>query len=251
MKRSFVFLVVLASLLSCSKDQNDQYGNIVLMFEVTYNGQEIETGQTYTYLDGRALCFEKFKFFMSEVSLMDNSSQVLLSDVAFAEFDRLFIESPGGRLTFNFSNIPTGNYSSMGYNIGIPPEINDEYDPSNFSQIEPLGFTSEYWDAWGSYIFTKIEGNIDSDDDGICDKGFAYHIGGNPSLREISRSINLSIEGGKTAQILVSIDLMNVFSDGTNQVDIVTHSGIHNEGQRTLMDFVMDNLAAAMTVSQL
>ena len=251
MTRYFISLMILLGVLACSKDQSDQFGNLDILFEVTYDGQDVETGKIYNYLDGRALCFEKFKFFLSEVSLLGGAGQVVLSDVAFAEFDRLFIESPGGRLSFAFSNVPAGNYNTLKFNLGLPPEINDQFDPSDFSQNDPLGFTSEYWDAWGSYIFAKIEGNIDSDDDAVCDKGFAYHVGGNPSFRVASRSLDLSIGGGKTSQIVISIDLIDVFSDGATHVDIVEHSGIHNEGQRTLMDFIMDNLIASMTVSQL
>jgi hypothetical protein len=85
-----------------------------------------------------------------------------------------------GYTVFNTTGDPT-KYSSMQFNVGVPYEINHA-DPSAHPSSSALNIANSSDMHWGwnpGYIFVKIEGMIDTLDDGQdnFDLALSYHMG--------------------------------------------------------------------------
>ena len=90
----------------------------------------------------------------------------MLSSIELVNFGDIQSESEalsGYSLIFN--DIKAGSYAGLEFGIGVSPELNAT-QPSEYSPSEPLAAVNNYWEAASSYIYSKIEGMADLDNDG-------------------------------------------------------------------------------------
>ncbi|MEO8069398.1 MAG: MbnP family protein, partial [Flavobacteriales bacterium] len=102
-----------------------------------------------------------------------------------------------------------------------------------------------HWSWTQGYIFLKMEGRYDSDNDGVVeatDNTFAYHCTSDALRRDVELEVHQDALSGGALVIDLDLDLANIISP----VDI--QSIPFAEGADPLNRTMMDSLATAITL---
>ena len=148
-------------------------GNDTLVFKSKEYVNEL--GQKYTVT--------KFKYYVSNIQLTNDSGKVFSSDEYFL-INEDDVQSKG----MSIRNIPPGNYKSLTFILGVDSLRN--CSGLQEGALDPI--KGMFW-AWNTgYIFLKLEGASESStaQGGI----FEYHIGGFKEPANAIRRISLEIE---------------------------------------------------------
>ena len=148
-------------------------GNDTLVFKSKEYVNEL--GQKYTVT--------KFKYYVSNIQLTNDSGKVFSSDEYFL-INEDDVQSKG----MSIRNIPPGNYKSLTFILGVDSLRN--CSGLQEGALDPI--KGMFW-AWNTgYIFLKLEGASESStaQGGI----FEYHIGGFKEPANSIRKISLEIE---------------------------------------------------------
>jgi len=191
---------------------------IQLSFRATYDGEPLVLNQqTYEY-EGSQVRFSKVNFYLANLSAVNDDGDTEVSEIQFIDLSlthNTAADAAIGSIS-SFSRIPVGTYKFLKFGVGVPADLN-KTNPSDYSTSHPLGADNggEYWEAWDSYIFAKIEGQYDENGDGVFDDvSFAYHtgdVGKNVYFeREIDQIINLS--AGETTSLNFELDVKQLLT---------------------------------------
>ncbi|MEL6925385.1 MAG: MbnP family protein, partial [Bacteroidota bacterium] len=226
--------------------------DVDLSFRANFGDEPLIMNQEYDYDDDLKLFFSKFNFYISDLALLTEdciSGQIELTDIELIDFTDINTSDQAARDGFRlkFTNIPTGEYAGIRLSIGVSPELNRE-EPAVFSTSHPLGNPSQYWEGWKSYIFSKVEGRADTDQDGSFDLGYAYHMGGNAAFREICLLKNISLQEDQRTELDLNIDLRQLFITDDTTFDIETTPGTHTEEGLNTSVLLMDNFEEAFDI---
>ena len=140
-------------------------------------------------------------------------------------------------------------YNTLALGIGVPADLN-RTKPNEYSTSHPLGLdnSGEYWEAWDSYIFVKIEGQYDSDNNGFDadDVAFAYHVGQDEFYKKLSAQFDsaINIKAGESTNIELRLDVEKLFiTDNGELLELEAHDP---SNQSDAMRLIMDNFKTAL-----
>ena len=160
----------------------------------------------------------------SDLELVGSGSSMtskMLSPVESVSFGDIQSEEEAlAGYALRFNDIETGSYSGLQFGLGVSPELNAT-QPSDYTPSEPLAQVSTYWEASSSYIYTKIEGNADLDNDGQFgeeEEKLTYHLGATELFLKRTLPANIEIRENATTTIVVNVDLLKALqnaADGT------------------------------------
>ena len=203
--RKLLFLALIGfSLASCNKT-----GDFDLSFHATWDSNPLVLNESQSYGDLN-LKFENLTFYLSDVSLTNDDGETIeLSDVEFVELNSFTETDAINGQTFSFTDLPAGKYTKFSFSIGVPPDLNAT-TPEDYNVSDVLGKTDYYWGPWASYIFSKIEGNADTDGNGEFDLKFFYHTGSNALFRsfEINRDIIIDDKNPTNLELYIDYDVL-------------------------------------------
>jgi len=222
MKNTILFLTLTSLLLaaSCGKETTNPIdtAKLNLSFRAIYDGEPLVLEQKNYSYDGNPIRFTRINFYISDMAAVNSDGETELSEIQFinlTETHKTPIDAEIGTV-MSFSNVPVGTYNQLKFGVGVPADLN-KTNPSDYSTSHPLGAdnSGEYWEAWDSYIFAKIEGQYDGDGNGFDgnDVSFAYHAGRDNSYRlidDIDHSINLT--AGNTTELVFELDIKILLS---------------------------------------
>ncbi len=204
---------------SCGKESAPPVdtATINLSFRATYGDEPLVLDQqTYLY-KGNPIRFSKVTFYLANLVVVNDDGERELSDIQFIDLSLTHNtpEDAAKGSIVNFTRVPVGVYRFLRFGIGVPVDLN-KTNPSDYSTSHPLGAdnSSEYWEAWNSYIFAKIEGQYDENEDGTIDGNdisFAYHAGMDrayPDELEFDNILNLS--AGETTNLNFELDVQKL-----------------------------------------
>ena len=232
--KAFLF-VLIAFFASCGDDSQD----VTLNFALNYGGEPLVMLDEYDYPSGESIKFTRVSFYISDLraNTVSNNS-VLLEDIDLINLSTSHSTREGAEEGFSFTvnDAVAEDVESYSFLLGVNPELNSSV-PADFSSGHPLANSGEYWIAWDSFIFFKIEGILDTDNDGDFETNIALHVGSDAASREISfRSSDSSNES-------IDIDVRSIFeSDGT-VYNIQENPQIHSLFQLDKANFLIQNLA--------
>ena len=216
--------------------------DVSLNIKLRYDDQALVMGANYTYPDGKAITFTRVSFFISDLSLNGSESESIL-DAAFIN-PTIQHQSEAGAtegLTFPIGKTTVTSPNNLTFNLGLTPDQNATV-PADYASGETLARPGEYWIAWKSYVFAKIEGFIDMDGNGEPETGISLHMGSDEARRLISLSGNVN-----RAIIPIEIDIRKVF--GTTDIyDIEGDPQIHSLSQLPQTNFLVDNLKSSFEI---
>ncbi len=155
---------------------------LTLVFHHRLGKDLLETGKTVSNILGDSIRIERFKYYVSNISLTDAAGkQVTLPTQYF-----LVDETEPGSKTISFS-IPDKQISRIGFLLGVDSIRN--VSGIQTGALDPM--KGMFW-TWNSgYIMAKLEGTAET----LPTPGhrFTYHVGGFRTGMNTARHIELSI----------------------------------------------------------
>ena len=226
-------------------------GTVQLVCRATWEGKPIVIGSAVDYPQGFSLKFYVLDYLLSNARVEDADGNVHeLADVEMVSFteNNETASSAEEGVRFRFEDVPVDGYQRFIVGIGVDPEKNAT-KPQTYPSGHPLSIgANRYWDAWGSYIFSKFQGLADDDKPGLFNHPFSYHTGGTELYREVVFDKVVSVKKGQVTQLQLDLDVKKLFlkSDGTYW-DISGSSQAHEPLLPALM-MIVDNYEDAMTL---
>jgi hypothetical protein len=246
----FCFLAVVVLFAGCKNDDSSTLtADLTVQYEARYGSDHLIKYHNYDFT-GFPIQFNRFDLFVSEVTLFNNAGSVTLTPVEFLNFtpDNAHTDSTP-TIKAVYSAIPEGNYTGVRIGYGVKPEFNNK-TPNDYPLTNPLSNGGEYWSGWKSYIFSKIEGQADTDKNGIFDTFLTYHCGSNAVYRYETINVPIQVTRGSTMKI--AFDLQKVLTTATGQpYNIVADPVTSNDKDSVRVAAVlMGNFGKATSVSQ-
>lgn len=240
MYKYFVLAILAVAVFSsCKKDPIPAgKGSLALHF-YAYTGDDLLVMNQLLDYNGKAMRFSRFNFFISDITLIGADGDTKILDIAGMDFTGIndATDAAAGNV-ITIADIVEGDYTALKLGIGVSPELNAK-KPTDFDSDHPLSKAGDYWDGWESYIFSKIEGLMDTDGNGSFERGIAYHTGSDEVYRIKTLTLPIEIKANQTAELSLKVDLWKVLTG----IDISEDDGTHLLGDIGLATIIMDNFA--------
>ncbi len=242
--------LTITSTVGCKEDETSKT-NLDVTFQATFDGERFINLKNYN-LGGTPVQFSRFDLYISDLTLLKaDGTEVRLTEVDFLDFSPDNSTSDMSPLVQRtFKDVPEGEYSALRIGYGVKSDLNRQR-PSNFAVGHPLSNESHYWSGWQSYIFTKIEGGADADNNGSLELGLTYHFGSDAIFKTFQFDHTIHVHPGEPS-VQVDIDLKKIFtlSDGT-MYDIKANSKTHSDPSNvTVAQSLSSNMGKATAVQQ-
>lgn len=223
-------------------------GKLKMNFKLNYDETPMIVLENYVAPEGYDIQFTELSFYISNIMLYDGQSWSTIKDIDRLNIGRENVTEidalAGYDYEIPFVNI--GSYEAIRFSIGVPGNFN-ALDPSDFTQGHPLSLSGEHWLAWNSYIFSKLEGKIDENDDGDFETGIVLHLGSDEAFRTKEMSIPIDINLNETTTINLNIDLKRALTNESGEAyDLTGNPQIHSLEQMDLINNLADNLIKAI-----
>ncbi len=220
-------------------------GTLDLRFDLKYGNEAFKLFEEYDYPSGEKITFGRLSFYTSDINLVASDGTMIQQlNVDYIDMSR-HLENPnlqGTPFSYKIGGVDPGIFEALRFNIGLTSEQNAT-KPFQYSVTDPLGFSSEHWESWESYVFFKIEGKLDKDGDGFFESDVALHGGSDEALRVIEIQSSLDIQDGVDTQINMTFDLKQVFEpEGGAIYDIQADPLIHDLDQLDQVISLADNI---------
>lgn len=256
MKRSFLFLSILAALTltACKKDDvryiekivekevfPDGPGTLALKFDAVYGEQDFELNKKFPYqLTNESgeynleYEFTKLRYWVSNVKLINEAGEEYLvpdsyylveevneQPVQDGSHDKIYPANK--RETINITGIPIGDYKAVKFSIGVEPKYNDNL-ALRVGELNALnGMANEQWMWFTSYIFTSVAGNMTWVKDEPESKSIFWETGVNSNYKEITIDLgkSLKVSADYSAEINLKTDVKQIIDLETPWTDNV------------------------------
>lgn len=239
------YLICLFIMAGC--DSNDPVltgnGSLKLVVRAQYDGKPLVQGQVQDYFGLGSILFTKADFFISALSIANNSDTMLVKDVDYISLMGHHVnqDSALNGLKLIYENLPSGEYHTLLFNVGLTAEQN-KTKPVDYLPTHPLGEGTRYWAGWDSYIYSKTEGVFKNG----SDHSFSYHSGFDDAVRALHFTHDFTIYDNEETSIEIFVDYKKLFEDNGNALDIPANPQIHNTS--IVMQAFMDRYGSAIIV---
>jgi hypothetical protein len=241
----FLLLIVFLG-TGCGSDPEPMVtGKLDVNYKLTYGGKPLQLFKNVAYPEtGDSLFFSKVSFYLSNLSIKAGNQSTLLKDIDYLDVSAAHSTSTNTGFSYIVDNVPTGTYSALLFDIGVPKTQNAK-TPNDFNGDSPLSRISEYWTAWKSYIFFRPEGKIAAPGSTTPTLNFALHLGGDTAYSTYELPRTLVINENETTRVNVEID-MQAFFKSTTYHDIRANRQIHSPEQEPIVVKLAKNLEASI-----
>ncbi len=247
MRISISFLLLSAAILFSTGCKKEEKGSLEIRFTGLYGNSSFQLFTDYpTPTGGDTIQFQTLNFLLSDIRLVDKDNKevsLFSDDAAFINF------AAPNSLSLSLEDVPTGEYKSIRFGIGVPAATNNK-TPSQFPATSPLGDVGNYWTAWDSYIFSRVEGILDTSRSNSGTLPYLYHGGANDMYQERTIEREFSVVGENTTTLLFTLQARDIFYPSSGSVDIrainVSHSAAVGTPQFDVALSVIRNLANAI-----
>lgn len=246
MKNIFKILlaaVVIITTYSGCKEEKPKENGIILHFDATYGTEEFALDAVYTGNNGRKMKFEKFKFFVSHITLIKtDNSEVEIKDVAIIDFSKptsLQISAEGME----------GEFKAIRLGFGVD-SLQNETIPNNAPASSALSKTQTgemYW-SWLKYTHHFIEGKYAESGSENYYGAILYHIGTNPLYKTVTFNKEFQICCNLEVNPTLTLDVKKIF-DGPPAIDLETEGETESqESKYAIAEKFANNFAQAFTL---
>jgi len=237
---TYLFLLFVGLLVASCGD--DETGTLSIAPQANYQGAALQLNQEVDY-EGMPLRFQRISFYMTDINLIKDGERTEISDAEYVN-----LPESASSYSLSVEGIEAGTYDGIEFNLGLTPAVNATV-PADYPADNPLSEAGEYWSAWGSYVYAKIEGRADPDGDGQLDLSLAYHMGGDEAVAAVSLNTPVEITADGTATLNLSFDLADVLKENGQAFDIEALSRTHSLDHKETMNMFMSNWASSMSVN--
>jgi hypothetical protein len=177
----------------------------------------------YSNFGGRNMNIQNLRFFLSKVTLINATGETPVLDIAevnFYKHQAMQSTAPDGEpVTLN--NITPGHYTGIRFSIGVDSATNATTPNDHISSLSPLHDGANYWEHWRSYIFAKVEGQVDTGTiPPVYSLIFTYHTAKNALYRTKTINKTFDIIAGQSNRLDLRLDIRKLLQN----VDLVNES---------------------------
>jgi hypothetical protein len=208
---------------SCHKSDQDLTGTIKLSFTSHFGPEQFTALKSYAYLGNQSIKFSKFDFYVTGIQLVSSSGTFDIDQHALIDLT----SSATGDQVMTLNDIKSGEYSAIKLAVGVIPSLNKKL-PKDFNSSDALSSTSHYWDSWNSFIFSKIEGVLDTAGTKTFDLGFAVHTGTDQCLQTLTIPKSFAVIENNEMVIHLDVDIKSVFTTSGQFFDLLRSPLNHN-----------------------
>jgi len=240
-----LLLFSLVSMLHSCREKAD--AELRLSIHYTWNSDDFKLMHSYMLMEKRVE-FEQVKFYMCRFYLQSESNSI-------GFFDEYMLFDAAQSEPVTVGKVEPGSFSSFGFSIGVDSSRNTQNGslaiPAwEYPSTHPLSAAQEMYWAWNpGYIFLKIEGRIDIDENGAFDgvgETFSIHTGLNPGLRSLSRTGTILVESGGPHILELNFDIAKVFDGYSLSGAKLNVHPLHTQSTDFMYaQQIMDNVEAA------
>ena len=240
-------LLISMTYISCGDDEPDVTqntdGSVEMVLKVSYDGAPFDLSKDYVYPDGKAMYFSRFSFYLANLALRTEEGTASSDGINYLRLGQAHSNAAAAAegLKFNLNGVKSGDYVNLSFDIGVPAEQNAMV-PADFPSTNDLSLSGEYWPGWSSYVFCKVEGVIDFDGDGTPETDFALHLGADEALVNIELDRDFVVNDDQTTELVIPIELKNLFENGSTIFDIESNPKIHTLSQAGAIAELATNL---------
>lgn len=185
---TFIFVSLVIS--SCKKDKKTSptdteppvpVGTIAFHMHITNGDEEIEAGDTVVNPGtSQKYILDRARFYMSGFVLHKSDG----TDIAIKD---AYILKSLEEEEYIIGQVPTGNYKSVSFNLGLDPSVNATLPASHSGVLGVQEPSMWFGTTTQSYVFLDVSGSADTtgQQNAEPDKKFTYQLGGNNQLRTI------------------------------------------------------------------
>jgi len=223
----------------------DTTETVEIRFVPTMNGEPFAPNQAFIGPNNLRMNMETFKFYLSDIALTGSAGTNVLRDVAFIDF-------PSSKSIF--INAAPGNYSAISFGLGVKKSLNGtgdtEYNPAQWADTHPLSiYKGMYWTWASGYIFTKLEGRIDTSQTQDQQPNFSwfYHIGMDTTYTtKTIEGLTINAVEGQTTVLELGIEVNDLFRTNADTINMTTDYFTHTTDNLNLALKVMNNLKVSI-----
>lgn len=252
MKNTVLYLILSVALLAgCKKDDPDPIvpqpeTTLRLNLRALYEGQLLQAGQVYQNITDYRVQVNELKLYLSHIYAVKSSGDtVSLQDIAFFDLTT-------GTDGISLGSIPAGSYSSFGFSLGVPAEMNSPQNPdfsiAIFQPGHPLNEANGMYWTWATgYRFVIFDGRYDTNPEATSDliDGFSFHTGKDESYRNLVFAQGFNVAEGAKHKIRLDFEVDRFFYSETDTLDLVVNNQAHGTNQ-VLSDRVSDLVVQAI-----
>jgi len=187
------------------------YGSVRLAFRhVAGNKNLLTDGTKYTTPVGDTFTVSAFKYFISNVALLDASGTEMRPVPTYD-----LIDQNGSRVATTDGFFP-GSYTKVRFLVGVDSARNTS--GAQTGDLDPAGVAGGmFWDWQSGYIMSLVEGY--SPQSTVSNNRIIFHQGGFTGRNNVLRTVTLDlpstavIRDGRTTEIHITTDLAAFFGD--------------------------------------
>lgn len=249
-KLPLIFLLFFGTMIVSCHNASDADTDLTLRFLLTYDGNPLASFDELEFSGHQKVFFTKYSFYLSDIKLVANEGENLLSPVEFIDLLTGIDSWAKAKLGVSriYSEVPAGLYKGVTFNIGLNDNVNAT-DPSQYTNTQALGNSGEYWIGWSSYIFNKLEGKLDHNGDGLFETNIAIHIGSNQAFRSVVIDTSFALREGK-GELVIGIDLKEVLTIKNQHFDLHETHQVHSIEQLPKALLILDNCVDKFKLSK-
>lgn len=236
---ALLIMLFLVSVSGCK--EKEKTNNLTLHFDATYGNQDFALNTVYTDNNGRKLKFEKFKFFVSHVTLIKNdNSEVELKDVALIDF------SKPASLEIS-ADLDEADFKAIRLGFGVD-SIQNESSPQTAPAGSALAQAGEMYWSWLKYNHLFIEGKYAEPGSENFYGAILYHVGTNPLYKTVTFNNSFTVCCGLNVNPQLSLDVKKIF-DGPPAIDLPTEGVTESqENKYAIAEKFANNFSQAFTL---
>lgn len=255
MKNTLIYLIVSAAVLAgCQKDDPDPVipqpeTTLRLDLRALYEGELLQAGQVYQNITDYRVQVNELKLYLSHIYAVRSSGDtVSLKDIAFFNLT-------SGADGISLGTVPAGSYTSFGFGLGVPAEMNSPLNPdfsiAIFQPGHPLSEANGMYWTWATgYRFVIFDGRYDTDSEATSDliNGFSFHTGKDESYRNLVFSEAFNVAEGNEHKIRLDFEVDRFFYSQADTLDVAVNNQAHGTNQ-VLSDRVSDLVTNAIVLN--
>ncbi|MGJ3235143.1 MbnP family protein [Marivirga sp.] len=225
----YLFLLTPFIFFACEEDVENT-SSLELEFVHKVGQEDFEYGEIYQNEAGNEFSLRLWRTYISEVKLIKSNNEVYAVPHSY----HLIEPENGNKFRLNLTEIPSGDYKSIEFYIGVfgdenlSEDIVGDLDPSN----------NMAWNWTTGYKFVRMDGEFQ--DLSGNRRGVVVHIGTRANLKfqsfEFSDGMNISEQSNK---ITFDLDLLEAFKNpNTIDFELLSDFQFNNEA-----DLIGENYA--------
>lgn len=237
MKKLAILFLPILILFSCGEDKTE----LKLEFKGLFGEETLSFDKEYTLENDKKIKILQSGMYLSDLRLITKAGKTIKLD----DYVHLDFEKNASSIQYSFKEIPQEEFKSLDFGVGLNSDLN-KTKPKDYPSNDVMNKSSYYWTAWKSYIFSKLEGKVDNNNDGTFAKGWLFHSGKDEMYRNVSLALDRKFND-ENETIKVNFDHKPLFTiDGKTIALEITH----DPSDAAFFAKFMDNMKASFSLDK-